>query len=135
MRDVVSSLLLPGMIVNAINKPGEFKILNAQDPIWVDGRTDVIYHVRDQETGHVYMAFGNDLYCPGDLVQVAQEATYEIALSKPDQDEEVYMKIKGEENLLKFLVHTTLEDFVCLGKDTRLKLDIKKEVPSGRSTS
>lgn len=128
MENVISTLLMVGMVVNAVRQTGEFKIIAVKDMYWVNGSSEPIYFIKNLDSGHVLSAMANDLFVPGDLQKTAEKATYEIGVSKPKQDEEIYLKIKGEKELLKFLVHTTLEDFLCLDGESLINIKIKKEV-------
>lgn len=129
MTEIIKEVPLSvGMIVSAVRRSGSFKIIQSKDVLWIDGRPDVLYFLRDEQSAEVLCALSTDLFVPGDLQSVANRAKYEIAVSKQPIEEEVYLNIRGEKELLKFLVHTCLEDLICLETEAKVLIKIRKEV-------
>lgn len=128
MKVTLEVPLQVGMIVSCVRRSGEFKIKHVWKANWVDGHFADIYSLQSVETGIHYSAFANDLYVPGELVRREKLTKYEVALQKQPQDEHAYVIIEGELDMLKYLVHIVLEDFMCLENGGVVEIKILKEV-------
>lgn len=128
MESLLAVPLQVGMIVNCVRRSGEFRIRHVWKVNWIDGRNIEVYSVECLATNIHYDALETDLFVPGELKKYDEITRYEIGIEKQPGDEQNHVIIKGESDMLKYIVHLVLEDFACLDASSIIDMKILKEI-------